>query len=321
MPVRQEYEIGHMFGHLKLLKEIEPILVGSRYSRMMLLQCKCGNIVEKQLKCIRQSTKCCGCTHKNPGFPPTAKVGDRFSTNEGYQVEIISYIKHSNVVVQFLDGNGGKVKTNIQAVRNGSVANPYHKSVYGVGCYGEPSDTWKECKPLYNTWAGMIERVHIEDALNKRPTYRECSIVDEWYNFANFYEWAKEEVGSKNKGWQLDKDILYKGNKIYGPNTCCFVPSQLNALFTKREAERGKYPIGVMEYKTRQGKIRLRAEVCDPDKNKRISGSGGKSEEECFMWYKTHKEDIIKRQADKYKNSISQKVYEALYRYTVEITD
>lgn len=28
----------------------------------------------------------------------------------------------------------------------------------------------------------------------------------------------------------LDKDIFIKGNKVYGPDTCCLVPIRVNAL-------------------------------------------------------------------------------------------
>lgn len=321
MAVREIFEVGHMFGHLKLLEEIDPIVVGNRPVRMMRLECICGNIVDKQLKVLRQTTRCCGCTHRKPGFPPSIKVGDTFSTNEGYSVTVVDYVKGDNVTVEFCDDNKARVKTNAQAIKNGSVANPYHKSVYGIGCYGEPSDNWHACKKLYSTWAGMLERVHVAEALDKRPTYKPCSIFEEWYNFANFYAWAKEQRGWQNKGWQLDKDILFKGNKVYSPETCCFVPSQINALFTKREAGRGLYPIGVHEYTTRQGNRSLFAVVCDPDKGTRISGSGGGTVEECFMWYKENKEKIIKRQADKYKDQIDPKVHKAMYNYKVEITD
>ena len=48
-------------------------------------------------------------------------------------------------------------------------------------------------------------------------------------------------------GWELDKDILVKGNKIYSPDTCCFVPKEVNTVFTKRQSKRGDYPIGVIK--------------------------------------------------------------------------
>lgn len=321
MGKREEFEIGHKFGNLSLIEEIAPISVGGRPSRMMRLECVCGNIVDKQLKVLRLTTRCCGCTHIKPGYPPSVSLGDKFTTNEGYTVEVIEYVKHSNITVRFLDLMRAEVKTTVQAARLGSIANPYHPSVYGIACYGEPTASWKECKKLYSNWVSMIERVHVIEALDKRPTYRQCSIEKSWYNFANFYSWAKDQVGCLNKGWQMDKDILVKGNKHYSPETCCFVPSQVNALFTKRESGRGQYPIGVMEYTTRSGKRSLKAEVCDPDLGKRISGAGGCTIEECFLWYKKNKEAIIKRQADKYKGQIDHKVYLAMYEYQVEITD
>ena len=43
--------------------------------------------------------------------------------------------------------------------------------------------------------------------------------------------------------------------------------------------------------------------------------------EEAFQAYKTAKEEYIKEVADKGKESISPKVYRAMYNYKVEITD
>lgn len=42
---------------------------------------------------------------------------------------------------------------------------------------------------------------------------------------------------------------------------------------------------------------------------------------EAFYAYKTFKEQYIKEVAEEYKNKIPQKLYEAMYRYEVEIDD
>ena len=43
--------------------------------------------------------------------------------------------------------------------------------------------------------------------------------------------------------------------------------------------------------------------------------------EEAFKSYKTFKEKYIKQVADEYKDKIPKKLYDAMYRYEVEITD
>jgi hypothetical protein len=47
------------------------------------------------------------------------------------------------------------------------------------------------------------------------------------------------------EGKELDKDLLYKNNKIYSPNTCLFVSQRVNKFLTERGARRGDFPIGV----------------------------------------------------------------------------
>jgi hypothetical protein len=47
---------------------------------------------------------------------------------------------------------------------------------------------------------------------------------------------------------QLDKDILVKGNKVYSPDACVFVPQCINILFTKSHKShktKEKLPMGV----------------------------------------------------------------------------
>ena len=113
---------------------------------------------------------------------------------------------------------------------------------------------------------------------------------------------------------QLDKDILNKGNKIYSPNSCIFVPTRINQLFAKADALRGDFPIGV----SRSGnKFRTRLHILNGEK---YLGTFN-TPEEAFYAYKTFKEQYIKEVAEEYKDKIPQKLYEAMYKYEVEITD
>ena len=69
-------------------------------------------------------------------------------------------------------------------------------------------------------------------------------------------------------GKALDKDILHPGNKVYGPDTCVFVQTELNNFLTDHGSDRGEYPIGV-NWNKRAGK--LHARCCNPFTGKRES--------------------------------------------------
>jgi hypothetical protein len=47
--------------------------------------------------------------------------------------------------------------------------------------------------------------------------------------------------------WQLDKDLLVPGNKIYSPETCVFVPVVVNSVLRERKVS--EYKAGVELYK------------------------------------------------------------------------
>lgn len=99
--------------------------------------------------------------------------------------------------------------------------------------------------PFYRTWKSMLQRCYDSKYHSNRPTYLECSVVEEWYLFSTFKEWM-EKQDWKDK--QLDKDLLVPGNKVYGPDTCCFVSSRLNSLFLDCGTSRGECSLGVYKY-------------------------------------------------------------------------
>lgn len=236
------------------------------------------------------------------------RTGEKYTTTEGYEVEIVEYFTHRNCTIQFEDGTR-LYNRERKDVQKGNVKNPFHKSIHGVGYlgvgpYGSKTKT-------YQTWKGMMNRCYDAKELLKCPTYIGCSVTEHWHNFQNFAPWFEENY---SKEYTLDKDILLKGNKIYGSETCCFVPQEINKLFTKRQNKRGCLPIGVTALKNRYV-AQIQAS------NKQIHIGCFSTPEEAFQAYKVAKEAHIKEMAEIWKDRIFPKVYEALYNYKVEITD
>lgn len=82
--------------------------------------------------------------------------------------------------------------------------------------------------PFYGRWKGMVERCHSEKFQAKQPTYIGCSVCEEWRYFSVFKAWMEQQDWEGN---ELDKDVLVRGNKIYSPETCYFVSSDVNKFF------------------------------------------------------------------------------------------
>lgn len=115
---------------------------------------------------------------------------------------------------------------------------------YNVVRYGLVDDKNKiiwYC-PYYTRWKAMLARCYSENYKEKKPSYIGCSVVKEWHLFSNFRAWM---VAQPWQGKQLDKDILFPGNKVYGPDTCVFVDARINLFLTESTANRGEFPIGV----------------------------------------------------------------------------
>lgn len=96
--------------------------------------------------------------------------------------------------------------------------------------------------PIYQAWKGMLQRCYSKKFLEKMPTYIGCSVSEEWLTFSNFKQWMETQDW---QGKQLDKDILFKGNKVYSKDTCVFITHMTNSFVTDSAKARGKYPIGV----------------------------------------------------------------------------
>lgn len=96
--------------------------------------------------------------------------------------------------------------------------------------------------PFYSTWSGMISRCYSKDTLKRSPSYEGCTTCEEWKYFSNFKAWMETQDW---EGKQLDKDLLVRGNRLYGPETCIFVTATVNSFINEAQAGRGDYLIGV----------------------------------------------------------------------------
>jgi len=153
-------------------------------------------------------------------------------------------------------------------------------------------------------WNNINLRVNPGEVQNKEPTYIGCK--NNFKSFQEFAEWCQSQVGYGIEGFQLDKDLLSGSSKVYSSETCVFIPSQLNTLLIKRDADRGEYPLGVC---VAQNNFMAQ---CSVGKGRQEYLGVYATPEEAFYAYKTFKENFIKQQAAKWKDKIDLRAYEAL---------
>lgn len=102
--------------------------------------------------------------------------------------------------------------------------------------------------PYYRVWRSMLERCYSTKYQENRPTYKGCSVSEDWLTFSVFKSWMEAQDW---EGKQLDKDLLFVGNKAYSAETCVFVTQMVNKFANGNGAIRGEWLIGVCWNKER----------------------------------------------------------------------
>ena len=236
--------------------------------------------------------------------------------------KVLKYNNAKDIEIQFLK-TGFETSATLGNIRNGSVKDRYSTSVFGVGVLGTkyPSKISGRNTKEYVLWQSMLQRCYSDAYKKKYQTYEGCEVSDNFKSYEYFYEWCQNQIGFGVEGngnpFQLDKDLLVKGNKVYSEYSCVFLPQEINSLLVKCTASRGKHLIGVSWNNA------SKAFVAMVRKNKRKSEHLGsfKTELEAFNAYKQAKESFVKEQANNWKSQIDPRAYEALMKYTVDIDD
>lgn len=165
----------------------------------------------------------------------------------------------------------------------------------------------------YRRWQCMIKRCYGIKEQQKHPTYKDCFVCEEWHLYSNFKKWFEDPENGYQDGYQLDKDILVKGNKVYSPQTCCFVPQRINTIVCK--SRRGVLGVSINKNGLIVATLGKQGKSCHLGSYKSI--------EEAFETYKREKEKHIMEVATEYfsRGQITEKVYNALMNYGVEYDD
>lgn len=243
---------------------------------------------------------------------PEIKVGNLYKTKQGCTVEVVEYNTSSDITVKFTEPKVFFTKTTQHNLKNGYVRNRYIPTVAGVGIIGD--EVVDVDSKLYKTWSAMLSRVYSESKLKRAETYRNCTVDSRWFLLENFKTWYDKQVIEDD--WHLDKDLLKIGSKCYSEDNCVFLPRDINNFLTDRAGYRGEWPIGVTYHERL-----LKWEASCNIRGERVYLGVYTSPEKAFQSYKVAKESYAKELAEKWKDQIDPRAYQALLSYKVEITD
>lgn len=225
---------------------------------------------------------------------------------------VVVYYKNSrDMMVEFQDEHKAKVKCQKGTFEKGTVSNPFHPTVYGIGYLGELPELnipLRDYHP-YNIWRMMLRRCYQSEISKSYKTYEECYVCDEWHCFSNFLKWHNENYYEINGvEIQLDKDILVKGNQVYSPNTCVYAPMDINELFKVSRSSR-KYPQGVFYHKRDKRFMAYNYNSKESDRYNTLR--------EAHEAYLRNKQNAIAEKAELYREDIPNRLYQALVNYKV----
>lgn len=221
-------------------------------------------------------------------------------------MKIVRYVNTANMTIEFLDLYKYQTDTTYQNFTNNNIKNPYDRSVCGVGYLGVGKHMAKINNKLttpYVTWRDMIYRCYDEKNRHKHLTYSNSYVCDKWHNYQQFASWYEDNIYQVDiERMHIDKDILYKNNTIYSPETCLIVPQRINMIFMQK-TRKDNLPTGItLTESKRYGAMY----------NTQSLGAYDTLKEAMYQYNKA-KQLHIRNVAEEYKNKIPTTLYDALY--------
>lgn len=240
------------------------------------------------------------------------RIGDRFKNRQGDEVVVIFYESARKVTIEYQDEWRYVSTLEASNLRKGNFRNPNRRSIFGIGYLGvgrhRSSDEGSKTTKKYLAWHSMLVRCYDDNYIEKHPSYKDCYVCDDWHNFQNFSDWWEEQPNAPLSGYDLDKDLMVLGNKVYSPTTCSFVPQEINKLLCDRMRFRGDLPQGVCKH----GK-RFKSSISIDGVKTHIGVYS--TPEEAYENYEKEKIRYVKEKARVHREILHPKVYENLMNW------
>lgn len=241
------------------------------------------------------------------------KVGEVYPTRSG-TLTVLEYVRAVEVLIRHNDEHGHEMWTQADRIRKGGVRNPFEKrkdglSFTGYGyCHTLPEEVRAD---IYKRWNSLVRRTLCPTFYvpNRRNSYEDVTLCEEWHNFQNFCRFCAENK-YYHRDFHLDKDLLVRGNKIYSPEACCFLPQYLNGVISINYETGNGLPVGV----NKKGS-KYEAAISYKGSRKRIGVYS--TTEEASVAYVKAKEAYVKELALEWKDKIDPRAFEALMNWTV----
>lgn len=242
--------------------------------------------------------------------PPSISKGDVFTVRDGECV-VLRYKDARNVKVRFT-ATGYVTVCHSGALRKGNVKDPLAPSLVGVGCFGvgpyqgSYTDNGKKVRTRhYTAWQSMLIRCY--SGQPKFATgYAGCTVSKRWRNFQNFAHDIEQMPNWDTPGYELDKDIIKPGNKVYSRKHCCFVPREINGALVRSYSGGGA---------TIMPNGKWRARVSKGYGKGMIHLGCFDTREEALAVYAEGKRKRIRTLARIHKNQLDPRAYKALRRF------
>lgn len=175
------------------------------------------------------------------------KIGDIYNTINFGKIIILN--KNNNkYIIKFLN-SGYITEASRQQILFGQIFDKLQPSFAGIGILGIGKWGWNN-NIFYNKWISIIKRCYVESN-NRYKNYGALgvTICDEFKNYQNFCNWIEYNLNLylnvELKDLEIDKDIIANINhlesKIYSPETCLLIPSEINGFLSGDKLGTGVY--------------------------------------------------------------------------------